>query len=433
MARVLILTVGGSSQPIVTAIRELKPDRVLFICSAESKKQVMGEGSPCQHHKGDDVQSCPNIVEQAGLRDRFVAERDVLVLEHVDSLEYCYETIATTIRNLINEEPSSEVLADFTGGTKTMSVALAMAGFDLGVTLYIEAGPRADLHRVRGGEAPLLVGTAALRAERVLNQWVPGLLEQYNYAGAVAQLDRLLRSASLSADLQSIVSRHREVCKAFEAWDCLDYEIALGFLELHMKEPVLKGFGIFLRKVISARQAMCSPGSIRSTGKCTGYEIVEDLVRNAERRAAALRYDDAVARLYRALELTAQVRLRTAHDLDTSNVSVERLPSALRQRYENRRSGTGRVQVGLVDAFDLLEELEDEASAEAWRESREKVMDVLNVRNNSLMAHGLKPISEEEYRCVRDSLMELIERVIGRATNRDPAITAPQLPTELVI
>ena len=44
--------------------------------------------------------------------------------------------------------------------------------------------------------------------------------------------------------------------------------------------------------------------------KSSGYEKVGDLLRNAERRAAQSRFDDAVARLYRALELFAQLRLR---------------------------------------------------------------------------------------------------------------------------
>lgn len=42
-----------------------------------------------------------------------------------------------------------------------------------------------------------------------------------------------------------------------------------------------------------------------------GYEQVQDLILNAERRAVQERYDDAVARLYRAVEMVAQVRLQS--------------------------------------------------------------------------------------------------------------------------
>jgi hypothetical protein len=46
-----------------------------------------------------------------------------------------------------------------------------------------------------------------------------------------------------------------------------------------------------------------------------GYEIVEDLLLNAERRAMQDRYDDAVGRLYRALELLVQIRLLQTYDI----------------------------------------------------------------------------------------------------------------------
>ena len=44
MPKILLITVGGSHQPIVTAIRDLQPDRVIFLCSdgaKGSKSQVM--------------------------------------------------------------------------------------------------------------------------------------------------------------------------------------------------------------------------------------------------------------------------------------------------------------------------------------------------------------------------------------------------------
>jgi len=36
MQKILLITVGGSHQPIITSIQELKPDRVVFICSDDS-------------------------------------------------------------------------------------------------------------------------------------------------------------------------------------------------------------------------------------------------------------------------------------------------------------------------------------------------------------------------------------------------------------
>src|SRR5262245_25101025 len=50
MTTALILTVGGSHQPILASLRQHRPDRVYFLCSADQGKkfgshvQVSGEG-----------------------------------------------------------------------------------------------------------------------------------------------------------------------------------------------------------------------------------------------------------------------------------------------------------------------------------------------------------------------------------------------------
>ena len=51
MATLLLITVGGSPAPILTAINSLRPDRIIFICSdgpRGSLSQIVGEGTPCE-------------------------------------------------------------------------------------------------------------------------------------------------------------------------------------------------------------------------------------------------------------------------------------------------------------------------------------------------------------------------------------------------
>ena len=74
MSKVLIVTVGGSYKPIVTAIETLQPERVVFICSdgdRGSKPQVIGKGNPCEFRRGTEViERLPNIPTQANLGER---------------------------------------------------------------------------------------------------------------------------------------------------------------------------------------------------------------------------------------------------------------------------------------------------------------------------------------------------------------------------
>lgn len=58
MPKILLVSVGGSFQPIVTAIHSLQPERIIFIASdgdKGSKSQVIGEGTPCEVRRGGEV------------------------------------------------------------------------------------------------------------------------------------------------------------------------------------------------------------------------------------------------------------------------------------------------------------------------------------------------------------------------------------------
>jgi hypothetical protein len=144
--KVLLVTVGGSHQPIVTSIASQNPDRVVFICSVGvngSEVQVVGAGKPCEVRKGADVvEQLPNIPTQVGLGDRFDPSRDLVRLTNLDDLSDCYGRIREALRSLRLELPDAVITADYTGGTKTMSAALVMAAVDLEVPLMLTTAKR---------------------------------------------------------------------------------------------------------------------------------------------------------------------------------------------------------------------------------------------------------------------------------------------------
>ncbi|MDB9309098.1 hypothetical protein PN471_10700 [Aphanizomenon sp. CS-733/32] len=83
-----------------------------------------------------------------------------------------------------------------------------------------------------------------------------------------------------------------------------------------MKNPEIRNLALFLKCVINSRGQIDEKFDSSNGTEGHGYEIVQDLILNAERRATQQRYDDAVGRLYRALELLAQIRLLKAFDND---------------------------------------------------------------------------------------------------------------------
>lgn len=157
MSKILLVTVGGSFQPIVTAIRSLRPDRVIFICSdgdRGSKSQVIGEGTPCEVRRGTEViEKLPNIPTQTELGSRFQPERDLILIQNPDDLNECYQLTTNYIHQLKQESSEDEIIADYTGGTKSMSAALVLAAVDNSIPLYVTTGTtRENLIRVERGE-----------------------------------------------------------------------------------------------------------------------------------------------------------------------------------------------------------------------------------------------------------------------------------------
>lgn len=167
MPKILLVTVGGSFQPIVTSIRTLQPDRVIFLCSdgdRGSKVQVIGEGTPCEVRRGAEVvERLPNIPTQVRLGDRFQPERDLILIQNPDDLSECYRLAAGKIHTLQQESAEQEIMADYTGGTKTMSAALVLASVDCGISLYVTVGTtRENLVRFERGESTQKVSTSWL-------------------------------------------------------------------------------------------------------------------------------------------------------------------------------------------------------------------------------------------------------------------------------
>jgi CRISPR-associated protein (Cas_Cas02710) len=162
MSKIFLVTVGGSFQPILTAIRSLQPDRVIFIASdgeKGSKSQVIGEGTPCEVRRGAEVlERLPNIPTQLGWGDRFQVERDLILIQNPDDLGECYRKTYTCISKL-QQEAGYEIAADYTGGTKTLSAALVMAAIDCGISLYITGAVRDNLVKVERGELTQKVNT----------------------------------------------------------------------------------------------------------------------------------------------------------------------------------------------------------------------------------------------------------------------------------
>jgi CRISPR-associated protein (TIGR02710 family) len=233
MKPVLVLTVGGSHQPVVTSIDQHQPAKVFFLCSADSGKakgsyvQVSGKGKVLKSKRDLDKPDLPNIATLTGLRPEQI---HVHCIEHFDDLNTCYLDALKTIEQARADFPEARIIIDYTGGTKSMTAGLTAAALDDGrCDICLVAGRREDLIAVQDRTEfvrPVRVWDA--QAMRRLRE-ARGLLARYDYAGS----EELLRAAAASfASEQTIQTLQRGIalCRAFDVWDKFDHALACQLL-----------------------------------------------------------------------------------------------------------------------------------------------------------------------------------------------------------
>ncbi len=419
---ILLCTVGGSHQPILTAIRELNPAFVLFFASGRdpatgqpgSIATITGNGHPVEVRRGPEViERLPNIPTQAGLG----ADQCEAVEVPTDDLDQAVAAMTAAIATIAERFPQARLIADYTGGTKTMTAALVMAAIDHDrVELQLITGNRADLVRVKdGSQAGLAVSAAEIRLRRAmqahLNAW-----GRFAYGEAAEGLMRLPlpRDVSLRGDLQIA----RSLSQAYDAWDRFDHAEASALLEVY-RPRLMKDAGEIAVPLFQALKHLAAEDSPQHTPA-----RLWDLWLNAQRRAAQCRYDDAVARAYRLLEWTAQWLL-AGQGILTGDLKPEQVPASLPLTPNSK----GQIQAGLRDAWELAAHHLGGDIAAFVQAERNHMLDQLTKRNNSILAHGFKPITRADWDSfggwMESALIPLFSQQAARAGLKK---LSPQLP-----
>lgn len=404
MQKILILSVGGSSEPIVNAIKSYKPEFVYFFCSSGPKGSAVridSSGDPCGDKRRAKCPECghefhlgnpkgKSIVVQTGLKED---QYEIITIDDPDDLNKCYSQLVALARSIEEKHPGAQVIANYTGGTKTMSVAMALVGtMTEEWDLSLNKGPRLDIIKIRAGDTPVIVNKWQIFAEQRLES-VAEALRKYDYALAEEIVSQLLFHP-LEPGFQKRLLRIRQVCEAFNGWDKFDHRKALDLLTPYGKD--FSSYIVILKKILKRT-------------KSAGYELVADLFNNAERRAVQKHYDDAVARLYRATELFAQLRLEKMRGCKLGQVNLEELPEHLRPEYSKYAKEEGKLLLGLREDYELLHKLQDPVGI-AFKENEGKILGALTYRNLSIYAHGITPLEEKDYKLVSDRLKGFVQK-----------------------
>ncbi|MGH7067932.1 MAG: hypothetical protein ACREFO_19535 [Acetobacteraceae bacterium] len=402
--KILLCTVGGSHAPILTALNSGSWDHVEFVCTEDDPAAgKRGSVSMVRDHVEvpgrtvPPVSRLPSIPEQARLDPASWS----VCLVAPDDPDGIFGKLVERLSELQSAHPDAEIVVDFTGGTKSMSVGAALA-----VTarpparLQVTTGTRSDLVRVLDGtEQPIVLRTDRLVIERQI-ELLRAAWTRFGYAEAAAGFDLLSETLAAAApeQLRQRLNDLHHLSAAFAAWDRFDHR--------HVRES--------LNRVKSRYPDWVAPWMVRqsellhdSVARSHPHKIC-DLWLNAERRAARGRYDDAVARAYRLVEWTGQWLLGTRLGIDSGNVDLSAMDPAVLQRAGIQQRPDKRDLGGLESSLRLLAALDpggrmdaflnrplDDAAGRTGLDVLTK--DLLPLRNRSILAHGFDPLGEDKW------------------------------------
>ncbi|MCC7202019.1 MAG: TIGR02710 family CRISPR-associated protein [Nitrospirae bacterium] len=396
--KALLISIGGSPEPVIYSVNELRPECLCFFASEETRPFINNE-----------------ILPRLTDRPVWMAE---IITEDANDLLSCYKAITGKWKELHKNwrlEPGDWVV-DYTGGTKPMVASLVLATIDdTSGYRYISGS-----ERTKGGTGIVIDGR-----EQVLHQINPwdhlAIKERQDAAvlfgrGRYKQVSEIFDGVAkrVSGGEKHLYKALSDVAGGYAHWDNFQHRLAWEKLRPSQKSlematvfggpPGLKSFAAMLKENLTFLEKL----SVGMTGIRSEHFL--DLLSNAKRRAdLEHKYDDAVARLYRAVEAYAQVRL-SARGINTSDVQEGQLPPDISADFAGkfRSDIDNRIRLPLYGAYKLLKSLGDPAGT-AFFDNWPQMKLLLDSRNNSILAHGLEPVKRERY----EEMFRLICKIGG--------------------
>ncbi|HOA62203.1 MAG: TIGR02710 family CRISPR-associated protein [Verrucomicrobia bacterium] len=411
----ILVSVGGAPAPVLHVLRRHRPAHVWYFCSAGSRATADEIHATIAR---DDPEWRP--------------ERDIIEVGQFEELGPCYRDLRRAIPSLLAKWSvhQHQVLVDYTGGTKTMTAALVLAASEWFQQFSYVGGAQREKGGlgivVDGKERMLYQGNpwtalAIREVERARDLWAGC---QFDTAGGALRdvapkVPHRLRFEALADLAAATAARHR-----------LDFSESCELLSrLLGKLPSLFdgrddcGLLDFVRHSHNICRAC--------TQQVATDALLRELLDNALRTAAQGRFEDAAARLYRAIEMQGQLWLAEATDGLFRNGQcqpddLKKLPPALTDLPSCQPGKDGRVKLSLEDCFCALATLGHERAVRIFADlnaknasgkPRSRLRAATEKRNASILAHGVQPVGRDGFETMKAIARDFLGFEIDQEAN----------------
>ena len=410
----MIATVGGTPAPIIHTISQLKPERVAFICSADTRPL------------------CDDIAEKCALD---VTKVTLLILTNPELLGTCYEEIRGFFREIVPQWniPVENIHIDYTGGTKTMSAAVVLAAAERFSNFSYVGGDA----RSKEGVGVVLDGKEKRHIQS--NPWDKLAVREMERAGTLWNNQQYAACAKLMEEITRRVPI--DFRKPYKTMQIVAEGLAarrafnlhpLAKDRMHRACDNLKECNDSTKPLMEFCQ--CARERFLAFGRCrdnkasiADYQMVlSELLDNALLTARTQRYEDACARLYRFMELQAQVWLweKTDGAFHLGKLLEGKpLPDELLSMPSVRYLEAGQSPMFSLEAgYRALSHLGHEKVQRIVSDFRQNTIwsNATAMRNGSVLAHGLDAVTGKRF----TQYLEAVQYYLGADTSK-PSLEPP--------
>ena len=329
----------------------------------------------------------------------------------------CFGHFDSVLVQLIDDGfKPSDIVVDFTRGTKAMSAALVLAalGRDIPVLRYVHSEQRDERGMVIPGTEKVGQIKTNLATERRRLDQAERLMGHGDFGAVIELLPHLdgpfagLFSEQFRVQAEAL----RSATHIYAAWDRLDYKAAVE--ELDQRGTMAKEAGRFaptpemstwLRRL---DQSLNPNRSGHETMAAHLRAVVCDLLANADRRLRDQHFEDALIRAYRVLELIGQIRL---FDQGYNSSDLPPNDAAIKALYFSEDRRTGKLKATRYQAVKLLEYLGDPFADQLFQFDRRHSASQTRRRNDSILNHGFTATAPPEATPLRNVIADL-ERLL---------------------